>query len=140
MTGPRQKDPSARRRSNPTPGFRQLPAEGRTGDPPAWPLSAATDDELELWEKYWRLPQAIVWEELRCEDLVAHYVRTFVWATDPGMGNSASLKFSAEVRQLGDQLGFSPTSMQKLRWEVVPTAVEEPETETARRIITEIGP
>jgi hypothetical protein len=36
--GPPPKHPSQRRRTNPTIALTQLPAEGRQGEPPAWPL------------------------------------------------------------------------------------------------------
>lgn len=36
--GPPPKHPSQRRRTNPTIALTQLPAEGRQGDPPEWPL------------------------------------------------------------------------------------------------------
>lgn len=40
MTGPAPKHPSTvARRNNPKAGFRSLPAGGREGDPPPWPLS-----------------------------------------------------------------------------------------------------
>lgn len=38
MPGPPPKHPSQRRRTNPTVALTRLPAEGRKGKPPAWPL------------------------------------------------------------------------------------------------------
>lgn len=40
MPGPPPKHPSQRRRTNPTVAMTRLPAEGRQGDPPPWPLGA----------------------------------------------------------------------------------------------------
>jgi hypothetical protein len=42
--GPPPKDPTQRRRRNPTSGVVQLPAEGRTGEPPPWPLPSTDAD------------------------------------------------------------------------------------------------
>ena len=38
-----------------------LPAEGFDGEPPAWPLTAATRRELDVWREVWRTPQACAW-------------------------------------------------------------------------------
>lgn len=51
MPGPAPKDPSTvARRNNPKAGFRSLPAGGRVGEPPPWPLSVdvALMAELEV--------------------------------------------------------------------------------------------
>ena len=103
---------------NATSGFRQLPAEGRPGDPPAWPLSAAASPaEKKLWDKLWSLPQAMMWEHIRCEDTVALYVRVFC-AMSSETETATIVKLGNEVRQLDSKLGLSPRAMLDLRWEV----------------------
>ena len=104
-----------RRRSAPTnAGFKLLPHEGRAGDPPAWPLDhAATDVELRMWTRLWMLPQAVEWERMRCEDVVALYVRTFCAAAMPG----AQTDLLTAARLLDDKIGVSPKAMMSLRWE-----------------------
>lgn len=114
MPGPPPKDPSTRRRRNATPGFKMLPAVGRPGPPPEWPIAGAPEfDEIALWKRVWTLPQALEWERMHCEDIVALYVRAFVRATAP----DADSKLYAEVRQLDAKIGLSPKAMRDLRWE-----------------------
>jgi len=112
-----QKGSAERRGVKRTPGFTQLPALGRHGDAPAWPLDRFNDDERRLWSKLWTLPQAVMWERMRCEDTVALYTRLFC-----EMSNAASpsqmVKIGNEVRQLDAKLGLSPRAMLDLRWEV----------------------
>ena len=106
------------RRGPVTPGFKQLPHEGRSGDPPAWPLPAPdsserAEREATEWARVWGLPQAIEWERMRCETWVALYVRVYVRASETG----ANEKLLAEVRQIDAKIGLSPRAMNDLRWE-----------------------
>jgi hypothetical protein len=102
-----------RRKQKPKVGFTQLPYEGRQGDAPAWPLIEAAPEELARWQKLWSLPQAVMWERMRCEDTVALYVRAMYLAEDHD-----NVKWLTEVRQLDAKLGLSPRSMLDLRWEI----------------------
>ena len=104
----------------------RLPATGREGDPPVWPLSRANKRETELWGRLWRSPQAVVWERLGWTDVVARYARLLVEAN----GRDASASVLAEVRQLEDRLGLTPMSMLKLRWEVGEVEEEPEEAES----------
>jgi len=108
-----------RRHASPNPGFRQLPFEGRHGDTPAWPLDTPTDAEKLQWQKLWTLPQAVMWERLRCEDTVALYVRAFQRAA-----YADDQRLIMEVRQLDSKLGLSPRAMLDLRWEIELAPVE----------------
>lgn len=121
--GPAPTKSDGGRRGHRTPGFVQLPREGRTSDAPAWPLDRLNDDERKLWSKLWSLPQAVMWERMRCEDTVALYVRMFC---EMASSTSAStmVKLGNEVRQLDSKLGLSPRSMLDLRWEVEQAADE----------------
>ncbi len=113
MSGPPPKDASLRRRRNPTPGFKLLPHEGRTGPAPDWPLAGgAANDEQRLWVKLWALPQAVEWERMRCEEIVALYTKVFVDAA-----SSPDPKLLAEARQLDTKIGLSPKAMRDLHWE-----------------------
>ena len=114
------------RRPKTPPGFRLLPHAGRSGDPPAWPLSAANAAEKQKWAKVWTLPQAVEWERMRCEDEVAVYVRVFVRAMkDP------EPKMLNELRQLDAKIGLSPRAMLDLRWETDEAVLEEAAAEEA---------
>lgn len=113
MPGP-PPNPNARRR-NARPETRRLPASGRRGDPPAWPLGRPTKAERELWLELWRSPQAVAWESLGWARSVARYVRTVLVAEARG----APATTLAEARQFEDRLGLNPLAMRRLMWEIV---------------------
>ncbi|HVQ96121.1 MAG TPA: hypothetical protein VMU51_34190 [Mycobacteriales bacterium] len=121
--GPPPKDPSQRRRRNPAVAMTPLPAEGRKGPPPAWPLEPPRDArnrirkrdeerELALWREIWRTPQAVMWARMKWTHEVAQYVR---WRVHAERG---SIEAAKEARQLGDRLGLSPLALLRLRWEI----------------------
>lgn len=140
-TGPAPKDPGARRRRNAAVGKTYLPADGRVGETPIWPLRMATtvtanilnqdelgdnanvpigadavrDErrELEVWERLWRSPQAVAWERSGSEIDVAIYVRHLVQA------EGGDMKAASEARQWSDRLGLNPKAMRSLLWEIV---------------------
>lgn len=124
MPGP-PPNPNARRR-NRRPGVRRLPAAGRQGEPPPYPLSRASKSVLAIWDELWHSPQAAAWEEYGWVRLVARYARLLVTAERA----SATAALLREVRQLEDRLGLSPMAMQRLRWEIVEDG-ERPEAEPA---------
>lgn len=115
----------------------RLPAEGRVGEPPAWPLSKATKREGVLWARLWATPQAAAWEMLGWVDTVARYARLLSVAERRG----AAVTILGEVRQMEDRLGLTPMSMLRLRWEIDQaqpseqgaTATPADELEEARR-------
>ena len=113
MAGPPPKNPSERRRRNATPGFEQLDPDGRVAPAPKWPLGTATPAENKKWEELWRLPQALKWEEMHAEDVVALYVRALI-----AVSNEMEPKLMNEVRQLDNKLGISPLAMRGMRWEI----------------------
>lgn len=94
--------------------MRQLPAEGRPGEPPQWPIGSPTGDEVAVWAELWALPQAVEWERLGWTRTVARYVRLLVEAEQP----DADTTLRAETRQLEDRLGLTPMAMLRLRWDV----------------------
>lgn len=109
------------RRRNARPDWKALPAAGRTGDPPAWPLADPPNPvERGLWRDLWATPQAIAWEELGWTRVVARYARCVAEAENPATGAG----LLGEVRQLEDRLGLSPMSLKRLQWEIVPEPTE----------------
>jgi hypothetical protein len=98
----------------------RLPAAGRDGDPPAWPLSKATKREAVLWERLWHTPQAVQWERLGWFDTVARYARQLAIAEKPKVLAAILIV----VQQLEDRLGLTPMAMMRLRWEVSDDAAE----------------
>ncbi|MFF7310546.1 hypothetical protein [Streptomyces sp. NPDC008137] len=128
-------DPNALRRNRPSDkaGWTTLPAEGRHGGPPAWPLSEMTDREFELWRDLWAKPQAVAWEALDQGYEVALFVRALAHAEQP----DAKVDLQRIVRQYLDSLGLSVQGMLRNRWKIGPAAEvatsPEPAAEPAPR-------
>lgn len=106
-------NPNARRR-NKRPEWRTLPAAGRDGNPPAFPLPGRGKALLELWASLWSSPQAVAWEQLGWTRIVARYAKLLLAAER----KDAPIALLAEVRQLEDRLGLTPMSMRRLQWEI----------------------
>lgn len=117
MPGPPAKTNPVRR--NARVGTRKLPAEGRRGKPPTWPLSGPAPSERAIWVDLWKTPQAAAWEELGWNRTVARYARLLTVA------ESLDKDALSEARQLEDRLGLTPKSMRMLLWEIVADEVAE---------------
>lgn len=89
-----------------------LPAEGRAGRPPRWPLTEQTDRERVLWRELWKRPQAVMWERLDQRYEVALFARNLERAERPG----ASIELQKVVRAYLDSLGLSVAGMLRNRW------------------------
>lgn len=128
MPGPLPKPADQRRRRNAVPGSVHLPRSGRPGAPPEWPLDAPSGSERDLWAKLWAMPQAVAWEKLGVERLVARYARVLLKAEE-----DLTINLLTEARHLEDKLGLHPAALQRLRWEIVDDleAVESPSNVTA---------
>lgn len=122
MPGPAPKDPAQRRRRNVAVGKTLLPAGGRKGAAPRWPLSAVKPG---LWSGLWRAPQAVAWERHGLVRVVARYALLLEVAEVPG----APAALLAEVRQLEDRLGLNSKAMRSLLWEVASDEVGEQRAE-----------
>ena len=108
-----------------------LPASGRQGPTPAFPLANATERELMFWSDMWTRPQAIMWEQARQEEEVALYVRALAEAELP----HAPVSRATLVKQLGDSLGISTPGMRANRWKIA-AAEELPQGVTSARPIS----
>lgn len=117
MPGPAAKPDAVRR--NARVGTQKLPAEGRKGKPPAWPLGTPGQSERKLWAELWATPQAVAWERLGWTRTVARYARVLLVA------ENLDKDALAEARQMEDRLGLTPKSMRMLLWEVVVDEVGE---------------
>ena len=115
------KSADQRRRNSPTPNFKQLPFEGRIGDAPIWPFGTPTLEQHKMWTRLWSLPQAVMWERMRCEDTVALYVLAYCHVVD----HPTDDKMMNQVRQLDSKLGLSPRALLDLRWEIEQAPVED---------------
>jgi hypothetical protein len=134
--GPPPKPQPARR--NARVGPRLLPAEGRQGAPPSWPLAGRLSAaERTLWGQLWATPQSAEWERLGWTRVVARYCRVALAA------ESLEKDAMSEARQLEDRLGLSPKSMRMLLWEIAVDEVAEKRSEdsasTARGRIKAVG-
>lgn len=121
MPGPPPKHPDQRRRRNAAPTLTQLPADGRKGTAPEWPLTKPSAAEQRFWTDVWATPQAAAWERLGWVRTVARYVRVAVQAEKP----KAPAAVCGEARQMEDRLGLTPMSLLRLRWEIKADEVAE---------------
>jgi hypothetical protein len=96
----------------------RLPASGRKGDPPAWPITRATKRELALWADLWAKPQALMWEAKRQELQVALYVRSLREAEHVG----ASVASRTLLLRQEEYLGLSEPGLARNRWIIVEDA------------------
>ena len=119
MPGPAPK-PNAVNRNRPLANTVRLPAEGRVGEVPAWPLRGVEPD---VWASLWGMPQAVMWERMCSHRTVARYAFLLSLVEDPARDVQASML--GEVRQLEQQLGVTPKAMRDLRWEIVADEVGE---------------
>lgn len=129
MPGPAPKPEGQRRRRNAVPGTLRLPAEGRPGVAPTWPLLGRAP---RLWADLWKLPQAAAWEHLSLHRMVAGYVqdsldvaalRKTLNETGEAPAQYSSLK--SRVDRIAQDLGLTPTGLLKNRWEIVADEVAE---------------
>ncbi|MGW4802991.1 hypothetical protein [Kitasatospora sp. NPDC004272] len=109
-------DPNALRRDRDGNDWVVLPAAGRQGPAPEWPLPDPTFREEQLWEVLWAKPQAVVWERERQEHEVALYARRFCEAE---RGDSP-VNLTTVVRQMADGLGLTIPGMRANRWRIAP--------------------
>ena len=113
MPGPAP-DPNALRRDKKSDQgtWTMLPAAGRQGEPPDWPLERPTKRELAQWAKEWAKPQAVMWEHQ--EDEVAVYVRTLIRSES----RDADVRLLPIVIRQQEALGLSQPGLLRRRWKI----------------------
>lgn len=119
-------DPGSLRQSARADEWTKLPASGRVGDPPAFPLRDETARESELWADLWHRPQAVEWERQHQALEVALFVRRLAEAESA----EASVNLGTLVRQMSDSLGLTTPGLRSNRWLIVDDA---PQQEQAAR-------
>lgn len=122
-------DPTALRRDRDAGEWTVLPAEGRLGATPDWPLSEQSVREAELWTDLWTKPQAIMWARFGQELEVALYVRRF---TEAELMDSR-VNLSTLVRQMADSLGLTTPGMRANRWRITAEGPVVPSVQGASR-------
>jgi hypothetical protein len=115
-------DPNALRRERDGNDWIVLPAAGRSGRVPQWPLVKQQPREKTLWTRLWKLPQAVEWERQHLELEVAIHVRTLAEAEQPG----AIAALRTLVRQQAEALGLSIPGMHRNRWRIDAVAPSAP--------------
>lgn len=111
------------RRRNARVGPVTLPASGRQGETPKWPLAGKpTPIEAQAWKQLWATPQAVVWESQDWFRTVARYCRTMIAAEQPG----APAGLLNAVLNLELHLGLTPKAMKLMLWQI---GTGEPELE-----------
>lgn len=121
-------DPNAlrRNRKDDAGGWITLPAEGRTAPAPEWPLIGQSDREVELWERYWRKPVAIIWERDQQTEHVALFVRMFAEAEQ----EKARAEDRKTVKAMLADLYLTSDSMLRARLRIASDEVAEKRTES----------
>jgi hypothetical protein len=120
-SGPQQ-DPNAlrRQRKDDQAAWIELPPE-RTGAAPEWPLTTATPRELVLWERWWRKPEALLWEADGSTDYAALTCRMFAEAEV----TKASAENRKTVRLMMADLYMTRESKERARIRVAADEVAE---------------
>lgn len=124
QSGP-ARDPNALRRERDSGTWVHLPALGRPGDPPPWPLSRQSGRERTLWTAEWTRPQAVMWEANGQAVEVAIYVRTLALAEHV----KAPVAARTLLRQQMEALGISVPGLARNRWVI--ELAEEPRPQVA---------
>lgn len=107
-----------------------LPAHGRAGDPPNWPLIGKPNAaEARAWHELWATPQAVAWETLGWVRTVARYCRVMVEAEK----RKAPAALLAQAVALEDRLGLTPKAMRMLLWQIASDEVAEKREQTSVR-------
>jgi len=114
-------DPTALRRDRKDDaGWVVLPAAGFAGSVPDFPLPAALDAEVDLWEKLWRKPQGEMWSQHGLEFEVAAYVRAFIESVQP----EATAGLKTAVLRMAAEIGLSLPGMHGLRWKIAESVAD----------------
>lgn len=107
-------DPNALKRERDAGEWTILPAGGREGATPDWPFEEQSVREVVLWERLWRMPQALMWERYGQYFEVGLYVRRLAEAEKP----DSAVVLSTLVRQIADSLGLTTPGMRSNRWRI----------------------
>ncbi len=86
-----------------------LPASGRKGRAPRWPLEGRAPA---IWTELWHTPQAVAWEAMGWTRVVARYALLVLAA------EKLDKDAQPEARQLEDRLGLTPKAMRLLLWTI----------------------
>jgi hypothetical protein len=92
-----------------------LPAEGRKGEPPPWPLDEdPSPAESKAWRQLWSTPRAVAWGRVGWTRTLARLARMMVAAEQP----DATSALRAQVVALEDRHGLTPRGMRTMLWTI----------------------
>ncbi len=115
-SGP-QPDPESGRSDKRGVVLTALPAQGFDGPIPEFPLPAALERELEVWQAAWRTPQAAAWSiEPWRHRTVALWVR---WSVRLEAEDASAALGNVAVR-FADQIGMTPAGLKENGWKIAP--------------------
>lgn len=129
------KPPGQRRRRNAGQSqWKQLPAEGRSGDAPDLPDYDWHPETLSWWEAAWSSPMATVWLDSDFDALVR--LARLKDADARGEGSVAAL---AQITALEDRFGLSPKARRALQWEIAQSDNVTPIAGSGKRKLRAVG-
>lgn len=134
-------DPNALRRDRDKNEWTRLPKTGCPLDIPEWPTEFDEPDmnELAMWQRLWRTPQAMVWHANGIVDMVVIYIRASLQAGKAHAGPGILASF----RQYSDALLLTPAALAREGFYIegdvydlaMNTDLDQPEpSETERRM------
>ena len=142
-------DPTSGRSARRGLTFNSLPAEGRKGRAPAFPLpilrfyvesedgqvenkpatTAFRQRELEVWREHWHLPQACAWEREPWRwETVAELCRL---KTVVERNPDANAALVGQLHRYRDQVGLTPAGLRENGWVIQPDEVAAQRAEKA---------
>lgn len=101
-------------------GWVKLPPRVDRRRSPNWPLHPAMNDrERELWRRFWRMGQSIVWESQHQQLALAVYVRQF--AAVEALNFDVPTSRLNSLRIQADDLGITMPGLNRYRWRYTTT-------------------
>ena len=108
------KPPGQRRRRNAGQAqWRELPPEGRRGDPPTLPGDGWLDSTVVWWREIWTSPMATVWEPADVDGLVR-----LAQLRDQQHRGDLPVSALSAMQNLEDRFGLNPKARRMLQWEI----------------------
>lgn len=104
-------DPDAMRRAGAGGQWETIPSDAKASKIPEWPLTEATEREMELWDNLWVRPQSVLWERNSQELEVALLCRRLAESEQ----HESKVALGTLVRQMMDSLLLTIPAMRSAR-------------------------
>lgn len=113
-------------------GWIKLPEHVDRKRTPNWPLvPKPSDRERELWRRFWKMGQSIIWESQHQQMPLAIYVRLLVRIEAEDFDVPASLLTQSRI--MADDLGITIPGMTRNRWRYATTSELQKASQKAAR-------